>query len=117
MAQLDSTEIAKEAYILSQQLKELETAMTSAGQNVSGYRACAQSFNAILKRAQDILKHDATMLRSVEHLRSYNPSKETGYAQDFQEIKADMAVLKATLHAFFVFYFPAKDKERIGFTN
>lgn len=117
MADNDSTKIAKEAFILSEQLKELEAAMMNAGQIYTGYRAFAESFNQILNRAKEILKYDAEMLRSINHLRSYNPAKDTRYAKDFLEIKADIAVLKATLRSFFVFYLPADEKKRIGFSS
>ena len=120
----DTTELAKEALILAAQLKALYDEMEKAGDNDEGYQAFARSYNKALARAKIVLAHDKTMLRSIEHLTEFNPSDglqngqynpETDYSGDFENLKAEMAVLRATLNTFFAFYMPDKEKQRIGF--
>jgi len=106
--------LAKEAYALSQQLHELESAMSKDGA-VSGYTSYATNYNSILSRAKKILEFDKTLLATISYLGQYDPNVKTGYFKEFQEIKANIAILKATLHTFFNFNFPKKERDRIGF--
>ncbi len=110
-------ERGKEAYVLAEQLEALHTAMKEAGDRTAGYAAFARNYNRHLQRAQEVLVYDPVIARGIVHLQAYNPDKETGYNKDFQQIKADLAVLMAALRSFFVFHFPAKEKERIGFVS
>ena len=110
----DILNVAKEAYALSQQLHELESAMLGKN-SLSGYSAYANNYNAILDRSKKILELDKTLLSTIDHLKHYDPQKAYGYVQDFEEIKANIATLKATLRTFFEFNFPKKEKERMGF--
>jgi len=48
-------------------------------------------------------------------LNSYNSDQEHGYLKDFEQIKGNLPILKAALQSFFEFYFPKKEKGRIGF--
>jgi len=113
--------LAKEGYILFQQLQGLDDAMAKAGGNYSGYRAFADHYNAILEKAKAILKADTTMLSAIKRLSAYDPSDEFDREEpsrleyQSEQIKADIPILKATLRSFFDFYFPPKEKEKIGF--
>lgn len=126
MEDRDTTELAKEALILAAQLKALYDQMEKAGDNDKGYQAFARSYNKALARAKVVLGHDKTMLRSIEHLTEFNPSDglrngqynpNDDYSGDFENLKAEISVLRATLNTFFAFYMPEKDKQRIGFNN
>jgi len=122
----ETTELAKEALIIGAQLKALHEQMEKAGDNDEGYQAFVRSYNKALARARVVLAHDKTMLRSIEHLTEFNPSDGLGggqynpnndYSGDFENLKAEISVLRATLNTFFAFYMPEKDKQRIGFNN
>lgn len=115
MATFDPVEVAKEAHVLAQQLRALHAEMTAAGRNWGSYRACASTYSAHLGRAREILAHDSTIARTIAHLRPYDPFKDKGYGQNFEQIKADLLVLSAALESFFNFHFPAAERQRIGF--
>ena len=108
-------EIAKEAYVLAQQIVGMEEAMSRGKEAVSGYSSYAKNFNSILEKTKRILDLDKTILGTVVHLTPYDPNKGTGYIKEFEGIKGNLPILKATLQSFFDFYFPKKEKERIGF--
>jgi len=110
----DKINLAKEAYILSQQLLELENAMSKEAA-VSGYSSYATNYNMILEKSKKVLGLDDVLLSTVAHLSQYDAYVETGYRREFEQIKADISVLKATLRAYFDFNFPKKEKEKIGF--
>jgi hypothetical protein len=112
--------LAKEAYILFQQLQGLDDAMAKA-EDYFGYKAFAINYNAILEKAKAILKADTTMLSAIERLSAYDPSDEFDWKESSrpeyqsEQIKADIPILKATLQSFFDSHFPPKEKEKIGF--
>ena len=108
-------EFAREAYVLSRQIGELENTMSKSKSAVSGYPSYAKNFNTILERSKEILKGDEIIFRTIAQVTPYNPGKEFGYIVDFEGIKADLSVLKGALHSFFEFHFPKKEKEKMGF--
>lgn len=108
-------EIAKEAYVLAQQIAGMEEAMNRGKEAVSGYSSYAKNFNSILEKTKRILELDKTILSTITHLTPYDPNKGGGYIKEFAEIKGNLPFLKAALQSFFDFYFPKKEKERIGF--
>lgn len=65
---------AKEAYILANQLRGLEDRMSKGRHDDGSYHAAAKNYNAILKKAKDILKADNSMSHSIKHLCEYEPS-------------------------------------------
>jgi len=107
--------IAKEAYVLAQQIAGMEEAMNRGKEAVSGYSSYAKNFNSILEKSRRILKLDKTILGTVKHLTPYDDNKRMGYLKDFEEIKGNLPILKAALQSFFDFHFPKKQKEKIGF--
>ena len=110
----ESVLLAKEAYVLSQQIQELEGSLRDA-ESASGYHAYARNFNRMLERALDILKRDEVMLRTIEGLVSYDETVEFGYAREFSQLKADLPILRSALCSFFQFYMPPQEKAKIGF--
>jgi ASC-1-like (ASCH) protein len=114
MGEQELINMAKEAYLLSKQLGALEEVVKNH-RNVAGYRAQAENYNQILERAKQLLKHDEIIFNSIKHLKPYDSNKSSGYTKEFVEIGADAAVLKEALYTFFEFYFPKKEKEKIGF--
>ena len=107
---------AKEAYVLFQQLSDLESSMLKAGGNCAGYKACATTFNHILSRAREIVATDDIIKRSIAHLESspvfYDSRSELSL---FEEVKIRAAVLKAALRSFFELNYPPKEKAALGF--
>jgi hypothetical protein len=108
--------IAKEAFVLSKQLEALHSAMIDAGEKWGGYRAFAETYNVHLARAKQILSLDSTIAKTIEHLLPYDPMKATGFGRDFEQIKADLPLLKAALTSFSIFHLPARER-RIGFVS
>ena len=108
-------EIAKEAYVLAKQIAGMEEAMNASKEAFRAYRSYAMNFNSILEKTKRILDSDKTILSTVTHLTPRDPDEETSYLKEFEGIKGDLALLKAALQSFFDFYFPKKEKERIGF--
>lgn len=108
-------EIAKEAYALSQQLASLQEMMEKNKSSYSSYPAVARTYSAHLNRAKVILNSDPTILRTIEHLKEYDPNKQHGYVADFLQIMADLPILQSALRSFFEFNFPPKEKQRMGF--
>jgi hypothetical protein len=115
MEEKELMEMAKEAYVLAQQIEGMEEAMNKGEKAVSGYPSYAKDFNLILQETKKILEIDKTILKTISHLNPYDPNKKLGYRADFEGIKADLPILKAALRSFFELYFPKKEKERIGF--
>jgi|SRR6185295_16649820 len=113
----EDQELGKEAYTLAQQLEALYVAMKEAGDHWGGYRSFATTYAVDLVRARELLASSPTIARTIAHLRSYDPNKATGYGRDFEQIKADLPVLKAALESFALFSLPAKEKKRIGFNS
>jgi hypothetical protein len=117
MKDLKSMEIAKEAYVLSEQLAALQEAMEKTGSSFCGYPAFARTYSTHLSRAKEILKNDLTILRTIEHLTPYNPGKKQRYGSDFLQIKADLPILRSALRSFFDFNFPPKEKQGLCFSS
>jgi hypothetical protein len=109
-------EIAKEAYVIANQIGGMEIVMRSK-EALSGYPTYASNFNAFLKRTKEILQADQTILGTISHLEPYDPKKDHGYARAFEEIKANLPVSQGALRSFFEFHFPKSEKERIGFNR
>jgi len=114
MEEQEIINIAKEAYILSKQLGALEEGLKER-KNVSGYRSYAENYNKILARAKQLLQNDEIIFKSIQHLKPYDSSKNSGYAKEFIEMAGDVLILKEALYTFFEFHFPKKEKEKIGF--
>jgi len=114
MEEKELIEIGKKAYVLSEQIGELEQAMKNREEAISGYPSHAKTFNSVLDKAKKLLEVDPTILETIFHLSSHDPNKKYGY-KDFEGLKCDLATLKAALKSFFVFHFPKKEKGRIGF--
>lgn len=108
-------EIAKEAYDLAKQITGMEEAMNGSKEAFRAYRSYARNFNSILEKTKRILDSDKTILSTVTHLTPRDPNEEMGYLKEFEGIKGDLPLIKAALQSFFDFYFPKKEKERIGF--
>lgn len=106
---------AKEAYVISQQLAEMQESMDKAGANLEGYHAFARTYTKHLERAKEILQLDPTIAGTIDQLVPYDATKRTGYRKDFQEMRADIPILRSALRSFFDFNLPAKEKERVGF--
>jgi hypothetical protein len=69
-------EIGKEAYVLSEQLLELEQVMKRKEPSViSGCSSYAKNFSSVLDKAKKILEVDLTILKTISHLTSYDPGK------------------------------------------
>ncbi|MCJ7578763.1 MAG: hypothetical protein MUO91_09965 [candidate division Zixibacteria bacterium] len=98
-------EIAKEAYVLAQQIAGMQETMNKSEQAVSGYPSYANNFNALLEKTKKILEVDQTILMTISHLKRYDPNLDTGYIREFEEIKANLPILKGALHSFFEFQF------------
>jgi hypothetical protein len=89
--------------------------MKNRDEAISGYLSHAKNFNSILNKAKKVLEVDPTILKTISHLNSYDPNNTSHKYKDFEGLKSDLAILKAALKSFFVFHFPKKEKERIGF--
>ena len=111
---MTNEELAKEAYILVNQLEAFEKVLVD-GNNISGYKAVAESYNKMLHRAKELMKIDGTFLGSINHLCNYDPNLEYGYASEYTQIRVSVPVLKGALHTFCSYYLPANEKEKIGF--
>ena len=110
-------EIAKEAYVLYQQVEQFERALYKTSEAVvsSGYLAHINNFNAILKRTKDIFTIDEILLKSVEHISEAILRSNAIPIDIVEEIKVNLSVLKGALIAFVQFHLPKEEKEKIGF--
>ena len=115
MEEKELIEIAKKAFVLAQQIEGMEEAMNKGEKALAGYRSFAKNFNSILEEAKKVLGIDQAILGTISHLNQYDSNKQRGFSVDFEGIKADLPILKGALKAFFEFYFPPKEKEKIGF--
>ena len=115
MEERNLIESAKEAYVLAQQIAGMEEAMNKSEQAVAGYPSYASNYNALLEKTKKILEVDQTMLKTISHLKRYDPKQDRGYMGEFEEIKANLPILKEALHSFFEFHFPKSEKDKIGF--
>jgi hypothetical protein len=115
MEENDIIEIAKQAYVLAQQIIGIEEAMHKIDNAVAGYPSYANNYNAFLEKTKKILELDQTIFKTISHLKPYDPNLESGYIGEFEEIKANLPILKASLLSFFEFHFPKSEKEKIGF--
>jgi len=117
MKENEITKIAKEAYVLSEQLREMRESMDKDGDNYRGYVAYARTYSAHLARSKEILKLDPSILRTIDQLAPYDPAKQRGFSRDFYQMKTDVPVLLAALRSFFEFNFLKKEKEQMGFVG
>jgi hypothetical protein len=108
----DDAELAREAYVIHQQLAEMQATYDKAP---GGYHAFARTYNVHLARSKEILETDPAIGRSIAQLEPYDQEKQTGYASDSQQMRADIAILGSALRSFCEFHFPAQEKARIGF--
>ena len=108
-------ELAKEAYTLSAQLREMQKSMEREGSNDIGYHAFARTYTKHLARAKEILELDPTIASTISQLVPYDSNKEQDYFTDFEQMKADIPILRSALRSFFVFNFRKEEKDRIGF--
>ncbi|MDP3024911.1 MAG: hypothetical protein Q8O10_05190 [candidate division Zixibacteria bacterium] len=116
MKEEEIIDVAKEAYLLSKQLGALEEGLKSKDRRISlGLRAYAENYNQILARAKQLLKYDEIILKSIQHLKSYDCPEGYQSETEFLEMGADVPILKEALYTFFEFHFPKKEKEKIGF--
>lgn len=93
-------EVAKEAYVLAEQLREMQESMERVGTNLSSYPSNAKTWNRHLSRAKEILKLDPRIGSTISHLSEHNPYKERGVGRDFEQIKAELSILRSTLRSF-----------------
>jgi hypothetical protein len=110
--QVDTTQLAKEAYVIADQLREMQKSMD---ERKGAYHAYTRTYNRQLVRAKEILKLDPTIARTVEHLTSYDEHKESGWAHDQSQLHADLPILLSALRMFFEFNFPKQEKQKMGF--
>lgn len=115
MEETNVIEIAKEAYVLAQQIAGMEEAMNKNERAVAGYSSYASNYNVFLEKTKKILEIDQTILKTISHLKQYDPKEDTGYVTGFEEIKANLPILREALSSFFEFHFPKSEKEKIGF--
>ncbi len=116
MEEKELINIAKEAYILSKQLSALENTLKDR-KNIQGYGSYKENYNQILERANQLLKYDAIISKSIKHLKPYDYPEELSYETVFLEMRGDVVILKEALYTFFEFHFPKKEKEKIGFRS
>ena len=60
-------DIAKEAYVLSQQLDSLQDVLAKQPTQSSYYHAAARTYTTHLHRAKEILKLDPVILKTIQH--------------------------------------------------
>ena len=105
MEERELVEIGKEAYVLFEQIGEIEETMKKRDEAISGYPSHAKHYNSILDKARKIMEVDPTILKTISHLNSHDTNKKYGYT-DFEGLKSDIATLKGALKSFFVFHLP-----------
>lgn len=120
----DPSTLAKEAFVLHNQLEALEDAMIKGNTDASGYTAYSTNYNAILVRARQVLALDSVLLGAIKHLGPYKTTDgtefgdyrpEDDHSSHFGRLKADVPVLRATMKSFFALYMPPDQKRSIGF--
>lgn len=115
MADQTSEWQTKASYIIAKQLEAIEKSMAAAGPVMDGYHSFARSFNKLLHRSKNIFANDRTFTESISQLRAFQEIGDNYTIEDFECLKAEVAILKATVFSFFDVYSPRDEKEQIGF--
>jgi hypothetical protein len=115
VAENDPISQTKEAFILSRQLEALEKAMSEEGA-VAGCLSFFVSYNKMLFRARTALKSDKNFTNAIELLPNHT-ARGAETLTDFYALKSHVAILRATVFAFFEFYSPKEEKAQIGFSS
>ncbi len=118
MSTTDTTDTAasKRAYILARQLEAMHKSIESAPEDVSGYAAHAGSYNRFLAQAKELFDTDSAFKASISHLSDLPTHMSDDIVEHFGRLRADIAVLQASVFSFFDFYSPQEEKRQIGFT-
>jgi hypothetical protein len=105
----------KGAYILAQQLSAMRKSMEAVKDEVSGYPAYAKSFNQFLRQSKQLLDVDEDLKESVRHLEEFPTEFTDDVIEHFGCLRANCAILEASVLAFFSIYSPPEEKRQIGF--
>jgi hypothetical protein len=82
---------------------------------VSGYPAYSVSYNRFLDQAERLFEPDSTFKESISHLSALPTVITDDIIEHFGRLRADSAVLQASVFSFFDFYSPQEQKRQIGF--
>jgi len=106
---------SKRAYILARQLEAMHKSIEAAPDDVSGYPAYAASYNRFLDQAKKLFESDSAFKESISHLTACPTEMTNDILEHFGRLRADSAVLLASVFSFFDFYSPQEEKRQIGF--
>ena len=108
---------SKQAYILARQLEVMHKSIESITDDKSGYPAYAASYNRILGQAKKLFESDSTFVASVSHLTLLPTELTYDVLEHFGRLRADIALLQASVFTFFEFNSPPEEKKQIGFNR
>ena len=108
---------SKQAYILARQLEAMHKSIASITDDQSGYPAYATSYNRILGQAKKLFEPDSTFVTSASNLAVFPTELTDDVREHFGRLRADIAVLQASVFTFFEFNSPLEEKRQIGFNN
>lgn len=111
------TTASKRAYILARQLEAMHKSIEASPNDVSGYPAYSASYNRFLDQAKKLFESDAAFMDSIGHLTTLTTAMTDEIIGDFGRLRADCAVLQASVFSFFDFYSPHEEKRQIGFNS
>ena len=114
MSDTDTT-ASKQAYILARQLEAMNKSIESISDDQSGYPAYAASYNRILNHAKKLFEPDSAFVDSVSHLTPLPTELTYDVIEHFGRLRADIAVLQASVFTFFESNSPPEEKRQMGF--
>ncbi|HCX29665.1 MAG TPA: hypothetical protein DHU55_07825 [Blastocatellia bacterium] len=116
MSNIDAA-ASQQAFILANQMEAIRKSIDSAPDDVSGYSSLSTSYNRFLDRAKKLFESDPAFKDSISHLITLPTDMSDDIIEHFGRLRADSAVLQASVFSFFDFYSPQEKKNQIGFNQ